>query len=69
LAFIGVGRFIRFSIEGALAIHYGRWIIRQAQSPLLDHIMIALVVISIAGSVFSVYQWIERSKRTAPRAV
>jgi membrane protein YqaA with SNARE-associated domain len=68
LAFIGAGRLMRFSIEAALAIHYGRWIIRQAQSPLFDHIMIAVVVISIGGSVFSIYQWIERSKRPATRA-
>jgi membrane protein YqaA with SNARE-associated domain len=68
LAFIGVGRLMRFSIEGALAIHYGRWIIKQAQSPLLDHIMIALIVISIGGSVYSIYQWIEKSKHTVSHA-
>ncbi len=61
LSFVGVGRFVRFAIEGALAIHYGRWIIKQAESPLLDHVMIALIVISIAGSVFSVYQWVGRT--------
>jgi membrane protein YqaA with SNARE-associated domain len=68
LVFIGVGRLMRFSIEAALAMHYGRWIIRQAELPWLDDIMIALVVISIAGSVFSIYQWIEKSKRTARQA-
>ncbi|MFZ0820506.1 MAG: VTT domain-containing protein [Candidatus Acidiferrales bacterium] len=68
LAFIGVGRLMRFSIEAALAMHYGRWIIRQAELPWLDDIMIGLVVISIAGSVFSIYQWIEKSKRAARQA-
>jgi hypothetical protein len=68
LSIIGVSRFVRFTIEGALAIHYGRWIIRQAESPLFDHFMIALVVISIAGSVFSIYQWGEANKRTARHA-
>jgi membrane protein YqaA with SNARE-associated domain len=57
LSFVGVGRFVRFAIEGALAIHYGRWIIKQAESPLLDHVMIALIVISIGGSAFSFYRW------------
>jgi len=66
LSYVGVGRFMRFAIEGALAIHYGRWIIKQAESPLLDHVMIALIVISIGGSAFSIYQWSEGSKRTAP---
>jgi hypothetical protein len=50
---------MRFAIEGALAIHYGRWIIKQAESPLLEHVMIALIVISIGGTGFSIYQWIE----------
>jgi membrane protein YqaA with SNARE-associated domain len=57
LSFVGVGRFVRFAIEGALAIHYGRWIIKQAESPLLEHVMIALIVISIGGSAFSIYGW------------
>ncbi len=59
LSFVGAARFVRFGIEGALAIHYGRWIIKQAQSPLLDHVMIALIVISIGGSAFAIYQWFE----------
>ena len=57
LGWVGVGRFIRFAIEGALAIHYGRWIIQQAESPLLDHVMIALVAISIGASAFAIYRW------------
>jgi membrane protein YqaA with SNARE-associated domain len=59
LAMVGIGRFVRFSIEAALAVHYGRWIIRQVEAPWLDHLMIALVVISIAGSAFAVYEWFE----------
>jgi len=65
LSFVGAGRFARFVIEGALAIHYGRWIIRQARSPILEDVMIALIVISIVASVISIYQWSEKSKRTA----
>jgi membrane protein YqaA with SNARE-associated domain len=68
LSFVGVGRLLRFAIEGALAIHYGRWIIKQAQSPLLDHLMIALIVISIAGSAFAISQWSEGNKRTVRQA-
>ena len=61
LSFVGVARFARFAIEGALAIHYGRWIIKQAESPLLDQLMIVLIVISIGGSAFAIYQWIDRA--------
>jgi membrane protein YqaA with SNARE-associated domain len=65
LGWVAVGRFMRFTIEGALAIHYGRWIIQQARSPWLDHLVIALIVISLAGSAYSVYQRAESGKRAA----
>jgi membrane protein YqaA with SNARE-associated domain len=60
LSVVALGRLMRFGIEGALAVRYGRWIIQQAESPWLDHAMIALVVISLAGSAISIYQWVER---------
>ncbi len=65
LSFVGAGRFVRFAIEAALAVHYGRWIIKQAESPVLDHVMIALIVISMVGSAFAVYQWFEGGKGMA----
>jgi hypothetical protein len=65
---VSLGRLLRFSIEAALAIHYGRWIIRQSQAPWLDHAMIALIVISIAASAFSMYEWSQKAKRTAQSA-
>lgn len=68
LTFVGVGRFLRFAIEAALAIHYGRWIIKQAESPLLDHVMIALIVISIGGSAFAIFKRVEGNKRTVRHA-
>ena len=67
-SFVGAARFARFLIEGALAIHYGRWIIRQARSQILEDVMIALIVISIGASVVSIYQWSEKNKRTAQQA-
>jgi len=67
-SFVGAARFVRFLIEGALAIHYGRWIIRQAESPILEDVMIGLIVISIGASVVSIYQWSEKHKRTAHQA-
>ena len=63
--FVGLGRFARFLIEGALAIHYGRWIIRQARSAALEDVMIALIVISIVASVVSFVQWSRKDKSKA----
>ena len=65
LTFVGIGRFARFLIEGALAIHYGRWIIRQARSAALEDTMIVLIVISVAASVISVMQWSRKGKQPA----
>jgi membrane protein YqaA with SNARE-associated domain len=67
-SFVGAGRFARFVIEGALAIHYGRWIIRQARSPILEDVMIALIVISIVASVISIYEWSKKSKSMSQQA-
>jgi membrane protein YqaA with SNARE-associated domain len=67
-SFVGVGRFARFLIEGALAIHYGRWIIRQARSAALEDVMIAIIVISIVASAITLYQWSGKSKRPAQQA-
>jgi membrane protein YqaA with SNARE-associated domain len=67
-SYVGAGRFVRFVIEGALAIHYGRWIIRQARSPILEDVMIALIVISISASVLSIYRWSKKSKLMPQRA-
>jgi len=66
--FVGVGRCARFLIEGALAVHYGRWIVRQEKSPVLEDAMIVLIVITIAASIFSVYQWSGKKKHPAGQA-
>ncbi len=68
-SFVGAGRFARFMIEGALAIHYGRWIIKQASSPILEDVMIVLILISIGASVISIYQWSKKSKDKSQQAV
>jgi hypothetical protein len=65
-SFVGVARFVRFAIEGALAIHYGRWIVRQAQSPILEYGMLALIAISIVASAFSIYHWTARADGARP---
>jgi membrane protein YqaA with SNARE-associated domain len=68
LGAVGMGRFLRFLIEGALAIHYGRWIVRQARSPKLEDAMIALIVISIVASAISFYQWSRKNQSAEQQA-
>lgn len=57
-------RAIRFVVEGTLAVIYGRSIIRMAQSPWVEKFILALVVISIAGSAFSIAGWVRKGQGT-----
>jgi membrane protein YqaA with SNARE-associated domain len=57
LGIVAVGRAIRFSVEGALAITYGGRILQLANNALLQNVVIGLIVISIAGSAWSIYSW------------
>ena len=63
LAIIAGCRALRFLIEGSLALIYGRRIIRMAQSPWVQGFIIALVVVSMAGSVLSICNWIRKSRQ------
>jgi membrane protein YqaA with SNARE-associated domain len=58
---IGGARFTRFAVEGWLAIAYGTAILRFLNSRELEYVVVPLVLISIAGSAFSVYKWIKSS--------
>ena len=58
---IGGTRFARFAVEGWLAIAYGTAILRFLSSRELRFVVIPLVVLSIAGSAYSIYQWIRGS--------
>ena len=62
LAIVAVGRVVRFSVEGGLAMIYGRQILVMAKNSVLQWTIIGLVVISIVGSVWSIYTWIKRAR-------
>ncbi len=58
-------RALRFAIEGSLALIYGRKIIRMAESPRVQGFIIVLVAISIAGSAWSIFSWVRKSRTRA----
>ena len=60
LPYVAIGRLVRFTIEGALAILYDRWILSLANSPALKITMIVMIVIAIAGSAYSLLSWVHR---------
>ena len=65
LTIVAVGRLVRFSVEGGLAIVYGRRILELAKNTVLHQIVGLLVVISIAGSIWSIYTWVKRARSHA----
>jgi membrane protein YqaA with SNARE-associated domain len=67
LSFVAAGRFLRFGIEAALAVHYGHWIVGQAKSPLLEHVMVTIIVLSIIGTGYSIYRRVAGTKSAAVR--
>ena len=62
LAIVGVFRFIRFSVEGLLAIRFGPRILKVAESPTAQEIIIVVVIASLAGSAWVIFSWTRRSR-------
>jgi len=65
LLIVSACRVVRFGVEGALALLYGRRIISMAKSPYVQGFIIVLVVISMLGSAWSIYGWIRKSRTKA----
>jgi membrane protein YqaA with SNARE-associated domain len=66
LAIIGACRLVRFLVDGWLALIYGPRILEMAKSPVLQRLLIALIVVSIAGSAISIRSWIKQARTRRP---
>lgn len=58
LPFVAAGRLVRFTIEGVLAIYNDRWILSLERSPVLRDFTIAMIVVAVVGSAYSIYGWV-----------
>ena len=67
LAMVAAGRTARFLVIGALAIRFGRVIIRWANSGAFREVMIAFIFICFAGSGYSVYNWLRKARSRGAR--
>ncbi len=67
LGIIAAARVVRFVAEGFLAIWLGNRILKIAQQPIVQGTIIALVVISMAGSAYSIYTWVQSSRNRSGR--
>lgn len=68
LIVVSLSRLARFLAEGVLGIVLGRRLLRLVQSPVVIYFVVALIVISIAGSIVAVLSLARRSRSAAPRA-
>jgi len=68
LLLVAVSRAVRFLVLGALAIRFGRVIIRWANSAAFKNVMIAFTLVCLAGSAYSIYQWIRKARPGGPSA-
>ena len=59
---VALCRALRFGILAILAVHFGKRILDLASRPAVQGSVIALVVICLAGSAWSIYRWIQRSR-------
>ncbi len=67
LVITGVARMVRFTSLGLLAFYFGRRILKWADNDVVQGVLIALLVVCVAGSVVSVYGWIKRSRTSGTR--
>lgn len=63
LAIIFGGRLVRFTVVGILANKYGHEILNLSKTNAFIGVMIAIIAISIIGSVLSIRKWIRQSRR------
>lgn len=68
LALCAASRGARFLILGALAIHFGRVIIRWANSEIFRDVMIGFIIICLAGSAYSIYNWLRKGRSKAAQS-
>jgi membrane protein YqaA with SNARE-associated domain len=63
LGIVLAGRIVRFTAVGLLTLAFGQAFLRFAKTNLFVGIMIAIIALSIVGSVLSVIRWIRQSRR------
>jgi len=62
LAIVAASRGVRFLILGALAIKFGRVILRWADSATFKTFMYVFTAICILGSIYSIVNWVRKSR-------
>lgn len=65
LLVVGLSRAARFAILAGLAMWFGKRILNMASQPAVQIAVLSLVAVSIAGSAYSIWRWVKRSRTHA----
>jgi membrane protein YqaA with SNARE-associated domain len=60
---IAASRLLRFTLVGLLAVYFGPRIIRIAEAPVFEGVVLGILALFVIGSIFSVRKWLRRSAR------
>jgi membrane protein YqaA with SNARE-associated domain len=61
------GRLVRLTIEALLALYFGKHVLASLDSPILDYVVYALILMAVVGSVLSILKWLRSNKRKDER--
>lgn len=61
LGAVFLGRLVRFTVEGVLALYFGRKLISYINSDVLAYFVYGLIVIAIVASTWSLVRWLKRN--------
>jgi membrane protein YqaA with SNARE-associated domain len=65
LGVIAMGRLLRFTIIGLLAIWLGRHMLRITRTPAFEWSMAGFIALCVVGSAISIYNWVRGSRKLA----
>jgi membrane protein YqaA with SNARE-associated domain len=64
----GVARMLRFTALGVLSLLFGKRILKWAENPVLQGLLVGLLILCTIGSIISVWGWVKRSRtKQAPQ--
>src|SRR5260370_36005387 len=61
LGAVFLGRLVRFGVEAALAIYFGRRLIAYLNSRVVEYLVYGLIAIAVVASIFSVLRWVGKA--------
>jgi membrane protein YqaA with SNARE-associated domain len=66
LAAVAIGRVLRFTVVGLLAVQFGRGILNIAESPAFQAVILGFFAMVVIGTALSIVRWVRRSKHEEP---